>query len=238
MSPREAIQFAREHNARVVDVKFTDLFGMWHHFSMPIEAFTEEIFDEGIGFDGSSIRGFQSINVSDMLLLPDPETVFMDPFPEVPTVSVICNVVDPITRERYTRDPRYVAQKAETYLRSTGVADTAYFGPEVEFYVFNDVRYAQGSHFGYYYIDSDEGEWNTGREEKPNSGLQDAPQGRLLPLPAVGYAARPAHRDDAHPAGSRRRGGGATPRGRRRRSGGDRHQVRYPRAHRRQGATL
>jgi glutamine synthetase len=183
MSPREAIQFAREHNARVVDVKFTDLFGMWHHFSIPIEAFTEEIFDEGIGFDGSSIRGFQSINVSDMLLMPDPETVFMDPFPEVATVSVICNVVDPITRERYTRDPRYVAQKAETYLRSTGIADTAYFGPEVEFYVFNDVRYAQGSHFGYYFIDSDEGEWNTGREEKPNLGYKMRLKGGYFPCP-------------------------------------------------------
>jgi glutamine synthetase len=118
-----------------------------------------------------------------MLLIPDPETVFMDPFPEVPTVSVICNVVDPITRERYTRDPRYVAQKAETYLRSTGVADTAYFGPEVEFYVFNDVRYAQGSHFGYYYIDSDEGEWNTGREEKPNLGYKMRLKGGYFPCP-------------------------------------------------------
>jgi glutamine synthetase len=170
MSPREAIQFAREHDARVVDVKFTDLFGMWHHFSMPIEALTEEVFEEGIGFDGSSIRGFQTINLSDMLLLPDPETVFMDPFTEVATVSFICNVVDPITRERYTRDPRYVAQKAEAYLRASGIADTAYFGPEVEFYIFNDVRYGQGTHYGYYFLDSDEAEWNTGARGETQSG--------------------------------------------------------------------
>jgi glutamine synthetase len=183
MSPREAIQFAREHDARVVDVKFTDLFGMWHHFSMPIEALTEEVFEEGIGFDGSSIRGFQTINLSDMLLIPDPETVFMDPFTEVPTVSFICNVVDPITRERYTRDPRYVAQKAEAYLRASGIADTAYFGPEVEFYIFNDVRYGQGAHYGYYYIDSDEAEWNTGREEKPNLGHKMRLKGGYFPVP-------------------------------------------------------
>lgn len=183
MSPREAIQFAREHNARVVDVKFTDLFGMWHHFSFPAELLTEDLFEEGIGFDGSSIRGFQAINLSDMLLMPDPATIFLDPFPEVPTVSLICNVVDPITRERYTRDPRYVAQKAEAYLRSTGIADTAYYGPEVEFYIFNNVRYAQGANFGYYYIDSDEGEWNTGREESPNLGYKMRLKGGYFPCP-------------------------------------------------------
>jgi len=183
MSPREAIQFAREHDARVVDVKFTDLFGMWHHFSMPVEALTEEVFEEGIGFDGSSIRGFQTINLSDMLLIPDPETVFMDPFTEVPTVSFICNVVDPITRERYTRDPRYVAHKAEAYLRASGIADIAYFGPEVEFYIFNDVRYGQGPNYGYYFLDSDEAEWNTGREEKPNLGHKMRLKGGYFPVP-------------------------------------------------------
>ncbi|MER3558762.1 MAG: type I glutamate--ammonia ligase, partial [Armatimonadota bacterium] len=183
MSPKQAIQFAQERNARVVDVKFTDLFGMWHHFSFPAELLTEDLFEDGIGFDGSSTRGFQAINMSDMLLLPDPSTIHLDPFAEVPTVSIICNVVDPITRERYPRDPRYVAQKAEAYLRATGIADTAYFGPEVEFYIFNDVRYAQGAHFGYYYIDSDEGEWNTGREESPNLGYKMRLKGGYFPCP-------------------------------------------------------
>lgn len=183
MSPKEAIDFARENEARVLDIKFTDLFGAWQHFSMPIEDFTEDMFEEGIGFDGSSIRGFQTIDASDMLLIPDPDTVFMDPFTDIATVSITCTIEDPITRERYSRDPRYIAQKAEAYLRSTGIADTAYFGPEAEFYIFNDVRFDQSSQYGYYFIDSDEAIWNSGRDEKPNLGYKMRLKGGYFPVP-------------------------------------------------------
>jgi glutamine synthetase len=145
-------------------VKFVDLPGTWQHFSIPVEDFTEEIFEEGLGFDGSSIRGFQQIHESDMLLMPDPSTVVVDPVCKIPTLSLICDVVDPITHEPYSRDPRNIAKKAEAYLKTTGIADQSYWGPEAEFFVFDSVRFDQNQYSGYYFIDSDEGIWNSGKE--------------------------------------------------------------------------
>ena len=172
MTPKEVLQLANEKNARMVDLKFLDFVGIWQHFSIPISELKEEIFEEGLGFDGSSIRGWQPIHASDMLVVPDPATAVMDPFMETPTVSLICNIVDPITKEEYTRDPRTIARKAEAHLKSTGIADTAYFGPEPEFFILDDVRYNQTSHQGYYFLDSVEGVWNSGREEHPNLGYK------------------------------------------------------------------
>ncbi|HKZ72344.1 MAG TPA: glutamine synthetase beta-grasp domain-containing protein, partial [Nitrospirota bacterium] len=146
MTPREVLEFAKKHKAVMVDLKFMDFPGLWQHFSIPINALSISSFEEGVGFDGSSIRGWQAINNSDMLIIPDSDSVFMDPFTQHPTLSMICNIIDPITREQYSRDPRYVAQKAETYLKSTKIADTAYMGPEAEFFVFDDIRYDQNAH--------------------------------------------------------------------------------------------
>jgi glutamine synthetase len=170
MDANSAIELGKTHGAVMVDLKFVDLMGKWQHTSVPFHRAVPEALEEGFGFDGSSVRGFQPINQSDMLLLPDPSTAVMDPFTRHPTLSMICTIQDPITRQRYTRDPRYVAQKAEAYLRSTGVADTAYFGPEAEFFVFDDVRYAAGANEAYYSIDSGEAAWNSGRDEGPNLG--------------------------------------------------------------------
>ncbi len=170
MTPKEAVRFARDHQAEAVDFKFMDLLGTWQHFTIPMSEYEEAIFEEGLGFDGSSIRGWQPINASDMLVIPDPTTAVIDPFCERPTLSLICNIVDPITKEEYSRDPRNIARKAEAYLKSTGIGDTAYFGPEPEFFVFDDIRYDQNQHEGYYHIDSIEGVWNSGRKESPNLG--------------------------------------------------------------------
>ena len=165
MTPREVVKFAEENGCRMVDYKFLDFVGIWQHFSTPLAEFGEDMFEEGIGFDGSSIRGWQPIHNSDMLLLPDPSTAKIDPFVKVPTLSLICNIVDPITREGYTRDPRFVAQKAEAYLKSTGIADTAYFGPEPEFFIFDNIQYESSANQSFYSVDSVEGIWNTGAEE-------------------------------------------------------------------------
>jgi len=183
MTPKEALEFAKENGAKMVDLKFCDLLGTWQHFSVPISCLNEESFEEGFGFDGSSIRSWQVIHASDMLVMPDPNTVFMEPFCEQPTISFICNVVDPITREFYSRDPRYIAQKAEIYLKSTGLADTAYFGPEAEFFIFDDIRFDQNEHCGYYFVDSIEGRWNSGREENPNLGYKPRYKEGYLPIP-------------------------------------------------------
>jgi len=185
MTPREVIDLATEREAKIVDLRFVDLPGLWQHFSIPASTLTEDLFEDGIGFDGSSIRGFQKINESDMLLMPDPDTAFMDPFTEVATLNLICDVEDPITRERYSRDPRNVAKKAENYLRSTGIADTAYFGPEAEFYILNDVRFDFTPHSGYYFLDSDEGIWNAGRDEKPNLGYKIRYKQGYFPVPPM-----------------------------------------------------
>ncbi|MCS7253696.1 MAG: type I glutamate--ammonia ligase [Armatimonadota bacterium] len=167
-TPSEVIAMARQENVQVIDLRFTDLLGTWQHFSISLRELSEELFEDGVGFDGSSIRGFQEIHESDMILIPDPKTAFVDPFLEVPTMVIICDVVDPITRERYSRDPRYIAQKAERYLVGTGIADTSYWGPEAEFFIFNDVRYDVASNYSYYFVDSHEGIWNSGRDENPN----------------------------------------------------------------------
>lgn len=172
MTPKEVLEFAKEHGAQSVDFKFMDFIGTWQHFSIPISSFEEDIFEEGLGFDGSSIRGWRSIHESDMILLPDPSTAVMDPFIETPTLSLLCNVYDPITREAYERDPRNIAKKAESYLLSTGIADVAYFGPEAEFFIFDEVRFDLGSNHSYHFVDSVEGIWNSGREEEPNLGYK------------------------------------------------------------------
>lgn len=185
MTPREVLEFAKKNKAVMVDLKFMDFPGLWQHFSVPIGALDLSSFEEGRGFDGSSIRGWQAIHHSDMLVIPDPDTAMMDPFTEHPTLSLICNVIDPITREHYSRDPRYIAQKAETYLKSTRIADTCYMGPEAEFFVFDDIRYEQNEHCGYYFVDSGEGQWNTGREERPNLGYKPRYKEGYFPVPPM-----------------------------------------------------
>ncbi|MCS6328580.1 MAG: type I glutamate--ammonia ligase [Nitrospira sp.] len=158
------LDFAKKNKVQVVDMKFVDLIGTWQHFTIPVSELTEGLFKDGSGLDGSSIRGWRAINNSDMLLVPDPATACMDPFCSVPTLSLIGNVVDPITREMYDRDPRFIAQKAEKYLQSTKIGDTSYWGPEAEFFIFDHARYDQTNHSAYYHIDSDEGVWNMGQE--------------------------------------------------------------------------
>ncbi len=183
MTPSEVIVFAKEKGIKIVDVKFTDLPGMWQHFSIPVSELDEGAFEDGLGFDGSSIRGFQAINESDMLLFPDPNTAIVDPVCQIPTLSLICNIKDPITLENYTRDVRHISQKAEAYLISTGIADTSYWGPEAEFYLFNDIRYGQNQYSGYYFIDSVEGSWNTGKDEGPNLGYKPRYKEGYFPVP-------------------------------------------------------
>src|SRR5438128_4943991 len=163
--PKDVLGLAQDKKAVMVDLKFMDFMGLWQHFSVPISELTESVFEEGLGFDGSSIRGWMPIHASDMLVVPDADTAVMDPFMKDPTLSLICNIVDPITKEQYSRDPRFIAQKAEKYLRSTGIGDVAYFGPEAEFFIFDDVRYDTSPNHAFYKLDSAEGQWNTGREE-------------------------------------------------------------------------
>jgi glutamine synthetase len=182
---KEVIAFAKEQGAKMVDFKFLDFIGTWQHFSNPISELGESDFENGYGFDGSSIRGWQPINASDMLIIPDPTTAVMDPFMAVPTLTMICNVVDPVTKERYSRDPRYIAQKAEEYLKFTGVGDQAFFGPEAEFFIFDDIRYDGASQYGYYYIDSSEGIWNSGRVENPNLGYKPRHKEGYFPVPPM-----------------------------------------------------
>ena len=181
--PGAVIAFARDQGVRIVDVRFTDLIGSWQHFSIPIAELTEGLFSDGIGFDGSSIRGFQPIHESDLLLYPDPRTAFVDPVLEVPTLSLTCDIVDPITHGRYSRDPRYVAGKAEEHLRRSGIADTSYWGPECEFYIFNSMRFDQNLHEGYYHIDSIEGIWNSGQNGSPNLAYRPRQKEGYFPLP-------------------------------------------------------
>jgi glutamine synthetase len=166
---------------QIVDLRFTDLLGMWHHFSLPARGLTEELFEEGIGFDGSSIRAFQEIHESDMILMLDPDTAFMDQVLEIPTLVVICDIYDPMTRQPYTRDARYVAKKAEAYLKQTGIADVSYWGPEAEFFLFNSVRYGGGANSSFYHIDSEEGWWNSGQED--GLGGQIPPKRGYFPVP-------------------------------------------------------
>jgi glutamine synthetase len=179
----EAMELCTSKSLKIVDFKFTDLPGTMQHISIPSTKFSPETFTRGIGFDGSSIRGFAEIQESDMLLMPDPNTVIVDPIYKIPTLTFVCDVYDPVTRERYWRDPRYIAQKAEAYLKSTGTADVSYFGPEAEFFVFDNVRFDQNQHSGYYYIDSDEGIWNSGKKKNPNLGYRPKYRQGYFPVP-------------------------------------------------------
>ncbi len=171
-SPSDVSKMIKEHGVKLVDFKFTDLPGAWQHFTTTLTEYNEEIFSEGLGFDGSSIRGWRAIDASDMLVIPDPSTAWIDPFNAEPTLSLICTIVDPITREPYDRDPRGVAEKAEAYLQSTGIADTASFGPEAEFFIFDEVRFDYTSNSSFHLVDSVEGHWNSGKEEFPNLGYK------------------------------------------------------------------
>lgn len=181
--PADVMKYISDNNIEFIDFRFLDFVGMWQHFSMPASEFDKAMFDEGLGFDGSSIRGWQSINASDMLMLPDETTVRIDPFMEAPTLAVICDIEDPITREPYSRDPRNIAKKAVSYLNGTKLADTAYFGPELEFFIFDDVRYDQTANSGYYFVDSTEGIWNSGREEFPNLAYKPRHKEGYFPTP-------------------------------------------------------
>ncbi|PYP40678.1 MAG: type I glutamate--ammonia ligase [Gemmatimonadetes bacterium] len=182
-SPAEVIRQAQAKGIEVVDLRFTDLPGTWQHFSLPLRGLDESLFSEGIGFDGSSIRGFQAIHESDMILIPDAATAFTDPCLGVPTLSLICDVVDPVTGASYSRDPRHVAAKAEAFLSRSQVATTAYFGPEAEFYIFNSVRFDQNAHEGYYYLDSEEGIWNSGADGGANLGHRPRHKEGYFPVP-------------------------------------------------------
>jgi len=183
MTPNNVLDLAKEKGARVVDIRFMDFPGIWQHFTVPIGELDESTFEDGYGFDGSSIRGWQPIDASDMLVVPDPSTAKMDPFFAEPTLVMIGNIVDPITRESYTRDPRNIAQKAEVYLKSTGIGDTAYIGPEAEFFIFDSVRFESSKNIAFYEVDSVEGIWNTGREEEPNLGYKPRHKEGYFPVP-------------------------------------------------------
>ena len=186
VSPDDVIRKARDAGVQMLDVRFCDLPGQWQHFSMPIKELKADIFSDGLGFDGSSIRGFQAINESDMLLMPDAASAFVDPCLKVPTMALVCDVVDPVTGHRYSRDPRYVAYKAEEYLVKSGIATTSYWGPEAEFYIFNSVRFDQNAHEGYYHIDSEEGIWNSGSNGgQPNMGHRPRHKEGYFPVPPV-----------------------------------------------------
>jgi glutamine synthetase len=183
MKPREVLAMCREKEVKAVDLRFADFLGAWQHFTIPVGKLEEDVFDDGLGFDGSSIRGWQAINESDMLLVPVPESAFVDPFAAIPTLAMVCNVQDPITREDYSRDPRNVARKAASYLKSTGIADTCFIGPEAEFFVFDDVRFDQNAHEGYFHVDSAEAEWTRGRAESPNLGYKLRHKEGYFPCP-------------------------------------------------------
>ena len=187
MTPTEVLTLCREHDIKAVDLRFTDLPGAWHHTTIPVKHLTEDVFESGLGFDGSSIRGWQSINESDMLILPQADTAFVDPFTELPTLNLICNIQDPITGEEYAKDPRTITMRAINYLKHSGVADQAYFGPEAEFFILDDVAFDQTANQGFYHLDSIEGEWNRGREEAPNLGHKIRHKEGYFPVPPTDH---------------------------------------------------
>ncbi len=215
MRPKDAIELAKRHNAVMVDLKFCDLIGQWQHTSVPTHRLTEDAFEDGFGFDGSSIRGWKAINESDMLLLPDATTAVLDPFMAQPTLSVICHIVDPITREPYGRDPRYIARKVEQFVRSTGLADTIYFGPEAEFFIFDDVRFESLPNRQSFEIDSREASWNSAKRYEggntgytirhkegyfpvaPHDTLMDIRTEMVMALEAVGIEVETSHHEVA-----------------------------------------
>ena len=184
--PKAVMAFVKEHNVQMLDLRFTDIPGLWHHVSYPIGQLSESSFEEGFGMDGSSIRGWAAIHESDMLLIPDAGKYLLDPFTEAATLVMVCDVIDPVTKQRYDRDPRYIAKKAEMYLASTGMADTAYFGAEAEFFIFDNVRFDQNEHEGYYFIDAEEGRWNSGREEG-NLGYRPRYKEGYFPVPPTDH---------------------------------------------------
>ena len=211
-TPEDVLRAIENDKIEMIDLRFTDLPGLWQHFSVPPDALDLDSFTGGIGFDGSSIRGFQEIQESDMLVVPDPATAFLDPFTEAPTLVLICTILDPVSAQPYSRDPRHIAQKAETYLRSTSIGDTAYFGPELEHFIFNDVRYDQGTNYGYYEIDSVEANWgpgggpDLGHKLRPKEGyfpvppadtLQDARTSMVIVLERIGVAIEAHHHEVA-----------------------------------------
>ena len=186
MSPQEVLDFARKHEARQLDVRFTDIPSLQHHISYPIGELTIDAFENGFGIDGSSIRGWAAINESDMLLIPDPSTAVMDPFMETPTMIMLGDIKDPITKQNYERDPRWIAKKAEMYLSNLGIGDVAYFGAEAEFFIFDNVRFDQNAHSGFYFIDAEEGRWNSGRE-KDNLGYRPRTKEGYFPVPPTDH---------------------------------------------------
>ncbi len=186
MTPKGVLDLIKEKDIKMVDVRFTDMPGTWQHFSLPANVLSESDFTDGLGFDGSSIRGFQAINESDMLVFPDPDTAFVDPMLKIPTLAIYCDIRDPLTGEPYSRDPRNIARKAESYLSSTGIADTAFFGPEAEFFLFTDIRFDQNSYSGYYFIDSDEAIWNSGKDMNgQNKGYRPRHKEGYFPVPPL-----------------------------------------------------
>ena len=186
MSPQELLEFAKKNDARQLDLRFSDIPGLQHHISYPISELEVDSFESGFGIDGSSIRGWAAINESDMLLIPDPNTAFMDPFTEVPTLVMTGDVRDPITKQNYERDPRWIAKKAELYLKNTGLGDTAFFGAEAEFFIFDNIRFDQNAHSGFYFIDAEEGRWNSGRE-KDNLGYRPRYKEGYFPVPPTDH---------------------------------------------------
>ncbi|MCP4691428.1 MAG: type I glutamate--ammonia ligase [Desulfobacterales bacterium] len=185
MTPKQVLDMAKENEAKVVDLRFMDFPGLWQHFTVPVSELDEDSFEDGFGFDGSSIRGWQPIHASDMLVIPDPGTAKMDPFFKASTLVLICDIVDPTTREPYSRDPRNIARKAEAYLQQTGIGDTAFIGPEAEFFIFDDVRFDSARNKAFYSLDSVEGIWNTGRDEGPNLGYKPRHKEGYFPVPPM-----------------------------------------------------
>jgi len=185
MTAKQVLNMVKEKKVKVVDIRFMDFPGVWQHFTVPISELDESSFEDGFGFDGSSIRGWKPIHASDMLVIPDCATAQMDPFFKEPTLVLIGNIVDPVTRESYSRDPRYITQKAETYLKSTGIGDTAYIGPEAEFFIFDNIQFESSSNRAFYEIDAIEGVWNAGRYEEPNLGYKPRHKEGYFPVPPM-----------------------------------------------------
>ncbi len=186
MTPQQVLEFATKNEVQQVDIRFADIPGLSHHITYPLSELNEESFEAGFGIDGSSIRGWAAINESDMLLVPDPTTAFLDPFSEISTLVMNGTVVDPITKQHYERDPRWIAIKAENYLQTTGLADTVYFGAEAEFFIFDNVRFDQNMHSAFYFIDSDEGRWNSARTEN-NLGYRPRVKEGYFPVPPTDH---------------------------------------------------
>jgi len=180
---QNALDLVSREDVKMVDFKFMDFPGQWQHLTIPVNHFGEDTFEEGLGFDGSSLRGFKSIHESDMVIIPDPSTAMIDPFVKEKTLSLVCDIYEPLTREKYERCPRHIAQKAEAFLAQTGLADTAYFGPEAEFFIFDDVRFSTGENHSFYELDSIEGRWNSGRDEGPNLGYKPRYKEGYFPVP-------------------------------------------------------